>query len=54
MLASRHDAVDDAVNEAFPETTRSRPRAVDAHGLRAGRLAADLAVLGQDFQTLAS
>ena len=54
MLASRLDAVDDAVNEAFPETTRSRPRAVDAHGWRAGRLAADLAVLGEDFQTLAS
>ena len=54
ILASRRDAVDDAVNEAFPETTRSRPRAVDAHGWRAGRLAADLADLGQDFQTLAS
>jgi hypothetical protein len=54
MLASRLDAVDDAMNEAFPETTKLRPRAADAHGWRAGRLAADLAVLGQDFRTLAS
>ena len=26
ILASRREAVDDAVNEAFPETTKSAPR----------------------------
>jgi len=46
VLATRRDAVDDALNAAFPQTTVRRSRAYDAHGWHAGTDAADRAALG--------
>lgn len=46
VLAARRDAVDRAVEAAFPRLTQSRPRTYDAQGWAAGEVAADLADLG--------
>lgn len=46
VLAARRDAVDRAVEEAFPRLATSRPRSYDAQGWAAGAQAADLADLG--------
>lgn len=45
VLASRTEAVDEAMRRTFPETRTVRRRSVDAQGWRAGRQAADLAHL---------
>jgi hypothetical protein len=45
VLAARTDAVDQITEQIFPRLRESRVRRVDAHGWRAGRLAADIATL---------
>jgi hypothetical protein len=54
LLAARHRAVDDAVDEMFGSTlTRSRSvRATDAEGWNSGRAAADLASLRNQAQVV--
>jgi hypothetical protein len=46
VLASRQAAVEEAMAEAFPNTSTTRRRSVDAAGWHAGRAAADVAHLG--------
>jgi hypothetical protein len=48
VLASRSDAVDAAVDAAFPHTSRSPLRAANHAGWTAGLAAAELARLGPD------
>ena len=46
VLVSRQEAVDEALDAAFPHTTVRRSRSYDAHGWHAGTSAADRASLG--------
>ena len=50
VLAGRREAVEDAFERAFPHLTAYSPSATNYEGWVAGRVAADLAVLGPEQQ----